>query len=184
MQVKSPARGVSSARRVTGRSNELRHASRSTLMNGWTSTVQQPATAVAFTREEIIDHDREWAYVLKEVYQALVEHRRLTRRGLSTTEVRARLLTLGQMVKNMEKVWEKHGKWNRYYEVSDGALHMHTGCRVFSEHTIHYVRVDLSGVDANVVAESHVMCKHCCCKPVNVSQKTIDKAYRKYMLIP
>ena len=60
------------------------------------------------------------------------------------------------------RVWERRGRWNRYYRVANSDL-MHTGltCRSINPNTIAWLDWKLSGLPRHVVAEHYSLCRHC-----------------------
>jgi len=73
-----------------------------------------------------------------------------------------RLTALTDAVFYAYRVWERRGRWNRYYRAANSDL-MHTGltCRSIKPNTIAWLDWKLSGLPRHVVAEHYRLCRHC-----------------------
>lgn len=60
-----------------------------------------------------------------------------------------------------QRVWERHGRWTRYYRVYGGAVHTTLACRTINVRTVVESLPDLAGVGAGVVAGCYRLCRHC-----------------------
>lgn len=169
--------------RIIELNQNIEPANGSTITKGGTSTTMPKRTVAPFTRDQILEHDTQWADLLQQIRDALRQHARATQQGHveSIARIEVELLTLGEMVKYSERRWEQRGAWMRYYQVTGGSIHTNLGCRSFNKHTVYVVRTDLSGLDLEDVAAHHKMCRHC--PSVGVGQDVLDRAYRKYRLI-
>jgi hypothetical protein len=117
-----------------------------------------------FTREQILEHDREYADVLQTVRSLCRRYTAMLRRG--DVELAEKILVeireMRDPVMYQHRVWSERGRWNRFYRVAHSPR-MHTSliCRTISMATVGFLDWPLSGLERDEVARRSAMCRHC-----------------------
>lgn len=123
-----------------------------------------PLLPPPYSREQILDHDEVWSGIVAQMRDLRRLNDSMVRLGdpERAQEALEKLTALADRVLYAHRVWERRGRWNRYYRVAGSDL-MHTGltCRSVKPSTIVWLDWKLSGLPRQVVAEHYSLCRHC-----------------------
>lgn len=117
-----------------------------------------------FSLEQIVEHDEEWASLIRSLRDLRRHHEAMVRRG-DTERAVAALVGIRELrdpIFYAHRIWTERGRWNRYYRVLNGGL-AHTGlsCRSVTPDTVAPLDWRLSGLDREAVARQYKLCRHC-----------------------
>ncbi|SHW95262.1 Uncharacterised protein [Mycobacteroides abscessus subsp. abscessus] len=147
------------------------------LMQGWTVTQQ----AEPLPRAEIVEHERYWAQVVTELrnLRRKLEHARWRGDKEGAEDIAAQMRSHAPGLMYAHRRWERHGRWNRYYQVPSGAVHTTLTCRCINIETTLRPLPRLAGLRRARVASKYKLCRHCGTKTTaDVPDALIQKVLR------
>lgn len=117
-----------------------------------------------YSHEQILEHDQEWAHLVREMRDLRRHHDAMMRRGdgEAVAHTLKQLHELRDQVLYAHRVWFERGHWNRFYCVLfTRVLHTGLACRTITPHTQTALFWELSGREREAVAQQHKLCRHC-----------------------
>lgn len=140
-----------------------------------------------YSRQQILEHDEEYAVLFREVRDLRRHHDAMVRRGdyERADAARKNLQSLGDPVLYQHRIWHERGRWNRYWQVQpSGLTHTSMACRSITTATVAHLQWELSGLPREVVARERKLCRHCGRMDTGeIADSLIRQFFRRHFLL-